>query len=104
MNTSRKAMEWLVCFSIVNLMSGSLLFQKFKNFSGSCSLSKTARMLSTCQHVINLKFRFVKIIFIKSLRFVKTHEDVSEGRSKRRTHGYSINLIIKLTIKNKMSL
>ena len=26
MNTSRKAMEWLICFSIVNLMLGCLLF------------------------------------------------------------------------------
>ena len=31
MNTSRKAMEWLLCFSIVNLMFGCLLFKKFKN-------------------------------------------------------------------------
>ena len=29
MNTSRKAMEWLICFSIVNLMLGCLLFKKF---------------------------------------------------------------------------
>ena len=28
MNTSRKAMEWLICFSIVNLMLGCLLFKK----------------------------------------------------------------------------
>ena len=27
-NTSRKAMEWLICFSIVNLMLGYLLFKK----------------------------------------------------------------------------
>ena len=29
MNTSRKAMEWLFCFSIVNLMLGCLLFNMF---------------------------------------------------------------------------
>ena len=27
MNTSRKAMEWLICFSIINLMLGCLLFK-----------------------------------------------------------------------------
>ena len=31
MNTSRKAMEWLVCFSIVNLMLGDLFLKNFKN-------------------------------------------------------------------------
>ena len=44
MNTSRKAMEWLICFSKVNLMLGCLLFKKFNE---SCSLSKAARMSST---------------------------------------------------------
>ena len=29
MNTSRKAMEWLICFSIANLMLGCLLLKKF---------------------------------------------------------------------------
>ena len=47
MNTSRKTMEWLVYFSIVNLMLGYLLFKKFKKFNESCSLSKAARMSST---------------------------------------------------------
>ena len=47
MNTSRKAIEWLVCFSIVNLILGCLLFKKFKKSNESCSLSKAARMSST---------------------------------------------------------
>ena len=47
MNTSRKAMQWLICFSIVNLIIGYLLFKKFKKFDESCSLSKAARMSST---------------------------------------------------------
>ena len=47
MNTSRKAMEWLICFSIVNLKLGCLLFKKFKKFNESGSLSKAARMSST---------------------------------------------------------
>ena len=52
-------------------------------------------------NVINIsKFN----IFIAALRFVKTHEDISKDKSQRRTHGFSINLIIKLTIKNRMSL
>ena len=78
MNTLRKAMEWLFCFSTVNLMFGCLLFKKFKKFNESCSLSKAARMSST---YLKIKFRFVKIIFIKPLRFVKAHEDVSKDRS-----------------------
>ena len=47
MNTSRKAMEWLFCFSIVNLMFGCPLFKKLKKIHESCSLSKAARMSST---------------------------------------------------------
>ena len=57
-----------------------------------------------CHLHILIKFRFVTIIFIKPLRFVKAHKDVGKDRSQRRTHGYSINLIIKLIVKNKMSL
>ena len=47
MNTSRKAMECLIRFSIVNLILGCLLFKKLKKFNESCSLSKAARMSST---------------------------------------------------------
>ena len=47
MNTSRKTMEWLNCFSIVNLMLGCLLFKKLKKFNESCSLPKAAKMSST---------------------------------------------------------
>ena len=47
MNTSRKAMEWLICFSIVNLTLGCLWFKKLKKIDESCSLSKAARMSST---------------------------------------------------------
>ena len=47
MNTSRKAMEWLICFSIVNLMLGCILFKKFKKLNESASLSKAARMSPT---------------------------------------------------------
>ena len=38
MNTSRKAMEWLICFSIVNLMLGCLLFKNmsFEKFCEFC--------------------------------------------------------------------
>ena len=59
MNTSRKAMEWLICFSIVNLMLGCLLFKTFKKFNESCSLSKAARMSST---YLKIKVRFVQIV------------------------------------------
>ena len=40
-------MEWLICFSIVNLMLGCLLFKKLKKINESYSLSKVARMSST---------------------------------------------------------
>ena len=47
MNASRKAMEWLTCFSIENVTLGCLLFKKIKKFNESCSFSKAARMSST---------------------------------------------------------
>ena len=50
MNTSRKAMEWLICFSIVNLELGCLLLKKFKKCNESCSLSKAAKCH---QHIVN---------------------------------------------------
>ena len=75
MNTSRKVMEWLVCFTIVNLMLGCLLSKKFKKCKESCSLRKATRVSS------KVKFRFVKIIFIKPLRIVKTYEDISKDSS-----------------------
>ena len=37
-NTLKKAMEWLICFSMVNLMLGCLLFKNSKKFRESCSL------------------------------------------------------------------
>ena len=40
----------------------------------------------------------------KPLRFVKTLENISKDTSQRRTHGYSINLIIEVTVKIKVSL
>ena len=47
MNTLRKAMEWLCCVCIGNLMLGCLLFKNFLKIDESCSLSKAARMSST---------------------------------------------------------
>ena len=46
MNTLRKAMEWLTCFAVLNLMLGYLLFKKFEKFNECCPLSKAARMSS----------------------------------------------------------
>ena len=40
-------MEWLTCFSIVNLMLRCLLFKKFKKFDECYSFPKAARMSST---------------------------------------------------------
>ena len=47
MNRSRKAMEWLTCFSMVNLVLGCLLLKKSKKCNESCSLSKAARISLT---------------------------------------------------------
>ena len=60
------------------------------------------KQLECHEHI--LKVRFMKIIFIEPLRFVKTHENISKNRSQRRTHGYSIDLIIKFTVKNKINI
>ena len=56
-----------------------------------------------CHQDIRKKFRFVKI-FIEPVRFVKTHGNISKDRSSRRTHGYSIDLIINITIENKSKM
>ena len=40
-------MEWVISFSIINLMLGCLLFKKSKKFQESSSLSNAARMSST---------------------------------------------------------
>ena len=53
MNTLRKAMEWLICFSIINVMLGYLLFKKLKKFDEFCSLWKAVRMPSTYLGVVH---------------------------------------------------
>ena len=50
MNTSRNAMEWLICFSIVNLMLGCFLFKKFKNLM---NLVPCQKQLECHQHILN---------------------------------------------------
>ena len=45
MNTSRKAMEWLICFSIVNLMLGCLLFH-FPLLPQACACTTFLSFLS----------------------------------------------------------
>ena len=50
MNTSRKALEWLICFSIVNLMLGCLLLKKFKKFN---ELVPCQKQLECHQHISN---------------------------------------------------
>ena len=54
------------------------------------------KQLECYQHILKIKCRFVKIVFIYPLRFVKTHKGISKERSQSRTHGYSINLVINL--------
>ena len=50
MNTSRKAMEWLTCFSIVNSMLGCLLFKKLKNLM---NLAHCQKQLERHQCILN---------------------------------------------------
>ena len=47
MNTSRKVMEWFICFSVVNLILGWLRFKKLKKSNEPCSYLKAAGMSST---------------------------------------------------------
>ena len=68
MNTSRKAIEWLICFSILNLMLGCLLFKKFNE---SCSLSKAARMSSTYLKQNLGLLRLYSLSHLDSLKFMK---------------------------------
>ena len=49
MDTSRKAMEWLICFSIVNLMLGCLL----KNQKNVVTLVRCQKQLECHQHILN---------------------------------------------------
>ena len=48
MNTSRKAMEWLICVSIVNLDASC-----FKNFRNLMNLVPCQKQLECHQHVLN---------------------------------------------------
>ena len=91
----RKTVVFLTCFSIVKFTLGCLLFKK--NLKNLMNLF----LVKSSQNVINIslpKFRFVKIIFIWQHKFVKNHEYNSKDRSQKRTHGYSIDLIIKFTL------
>ena len=70
-------MERLICFFIINLMLRCFLFKKRKKkINESCSLSKAARMSSTY-------FKYLKIILIWPLKFVKMHENIGKNRSQR---------------------
>ena len=50
-------MKWLICFSNINLMLGSLLFKNLIN------LIPFQKQPECHQHILN-KFQFVKIILI----------------------------------------
>ena len=54
-----------------------MLIIKKKN-KNLMNLVHCQKQLKCHQHILN---KFVKVIFTKPLRFVKTHEDVSKGRS-----------------------
>ena len=83
-------MKWLICFSVVNLVLGYLLFKKFKKLM---NLVHCQEQLERHQHIL-IKLRFVKLIFIKPLRFVKNHANITNYRNYRRTHGYYIDKIM----------
>ena len=63
-------------------------------------MSKVATVSSK---YLKTKFRFVKVVFIEAFSFIITHENVSTDRNQRRTHGYTINLVVTLSVKKKMS-
>ena len=73
MNKSRKEMEGLIYFSIVNLMLDVYYLKYYKNLM---NLVNCQNQPECHQHTLN-----VKIIFIKPIRFVKTHEDIRKDRS-----------------------
>ena len=50
MNTSRKSMEYLFCFSIVKLMLGCLLFKNLKNLK---NLVHCQKQLECHPHILN---------------------------------------------------
>ena len=50
MNKSRKAMEWLICFSIVNSMLGCILLKKSKNVMNLLNYQK---QLEYHKHILN---------------------------------------------------
>ena len=59
MNASRKAMECLICFSIVNLM---LVASYLKNFKNLMNLVPCQKKLECHEHILSKIL--VKIIFI----------------------------------------
>ena len=50
MNTSGKATEWLVCFSIVNLMTGCFLLEQLEN---SMNLVPCRKQLECHRNILN---------------------------------------------------
>ena len=50
MNISRKAMEWLICFSIVNLMLDAYYLKNFKNLM---NLVHCQKQLECHEHILN---------------------------------------------------
>ena len=101
MKTSIREMEWLLRFSVANLMLGCLLFKKNFKINEFCALSKAARMLSK---YLKQNLGLLRLYSLSHLDSRKPMKMLARTGAKRKTHGYSIQLIIKLTVKNKMSL
>ena len=73
MNTSRKAVQLLTCFSIVNLILGCFLFKKLRNLMKHVPCQKQLQ----CHSISYIKFKFVKFVLISPFRFVKARENTS---------------------------
>ena len=86
----------LTCFSNVNLMLGCCVF---KNLSASDSQLKRHIIISISS--IRNYFTFLKCIQPQS--FIITHEKISQDRTKRKTDGKTIYLVVKYTLKKKIS-
>ena len=104
MNASRKAMEWLICFSILNLMffyrkfNVNGLFKEFKKFNESCSLSKAAKMSTT---YLKQNLGLLRLCSFSHLDSQKPMKILARTEAKGEPVAA---LIVNLTVKNRVSL
>ena len=94
--TTKNEIYLLTCFSNVNLMLGCCVF---KNLSASDSQLKRHIIINISS--IQNYFTFLKCI--QPQLFIITHEKINQDRTKGKTDGKTIYLVVKYTLKNKIS-